>query len=460
MNSIDNNSDLESVDTDFEEPTARNLVDFVLESDAKIFKKFLPEIRKLDTDSFKNMFYGNKSYDYNIKNKLNFNLLLDKFENFKCLLEEWYEDEEKYDYLKELWEKYISIESLRDKTEKEIEDFLIGKKIQYTSWPQKIKDQFLIIIQNTKKTLIFACKKSYEKLSNSIKNLLDKLYSVSKYYQKKGKELFSKLTNNQIFIIAKKYLNIDVEKFHFLLSPLMDMISDYHNKALKFLSETGGNLIDFLTKDFSDLKGNTDYKYITSALYSAVSLYNLYKSYENYQMTKAQLERIKLYGDKINEIENKFNEHKKRIKDLSEKNIQDINQLNLELDYCVKLIQEDKEEIVKLIIEIKGCLKAKIQQRKSLAIDMLTSSIKIGFGIFGAISTKDGFSRALNSMGVAANGISMIFDGVNIKNLTEMVEILEKDLEKAKNVEKKIDEELKKLIRRLNENNEAAPTFC
>ena len=124
------------------------------------------------------------------------------------------------------------------------------------------------------------------------------------------------------------------------------------------------------------------------------------------------------------------------------------------------MIQEDKEEIVKLIIEIKGCLKAKIQQRKSLAIDMLTSSIKIGFGIFGAISTKNGFSRALNSMGVAANGISMIFDGVNIKNLTEMVEILEKDLEKAKNVEKKIDEELKKLIRRLNENNEAAPTFC
>ena len=458
MNSKDDNSDLESVDTDFEEPTARNLVDMVLKSDAKMYRKFLPEIRKLDSVSFKNMFYGNKNYDYKIKNRLNFNLLLDKFDNFKCLLEEWYEDKDTYDYIKELWEKYISIEILKDKTEKEIEDFLIGKKIQYTSWPQKIKDQFLIIIQNTKKTLIFACKKSYEKLPNKIKILLDKLYSVSKYYQKEGKELLSKLTNNQIFIIAKKYLNIDVENLAILLIPIMEMISDYHNKALNFLLETGCNIIDFFNKDFSDLKENVDGQFIASVLYSAASVYNLYKSYKNYQMTKAQLEKIKLYEDKINEIEKQFEEHKKIIEDLPEKNIQDINVLNLELDNCVKLIREDKEKIVKLIIEIKECLKEKIRQKNSLAMDMVVSGFKIGIGLFGAFLTK-GFSCTLNSIGAAANGVSMVFDGVNIKNLIDMVEILEKALEKAKNVEKKIDDELEKLKQRLNENKDAAPTF-
>ena len=142
MNSKDDNSDLESVDTDFEEPTARNLVDMVLKSDAKMYRKFLPEIRKLDSVSFKNMFYGNKNYDYKIKNRLNFNLLLDKFDNFKCLLEEWYEDKDTYDYIKELWEKYISIESLKDKTEKEIEDFLIGKKCNIKVRLKRLKTNF------------------------------------------------------------------------------------------------------------------------------------------------------------------------------------------------------------------------------------------------------------------------------------------------------------------------------
>ena len=251
---------------------------------------------------------------------------------------------------------------------------------------------------------------------------------------------------------------IDVENLAILLIPIMEMISDYHNKALNFLLETGCNIIDFFNKDFSDLKENVDGQFIASVLYSAASVYNLYKSYKNYQMTKAQLEKIKLYEDKINEIEKQFEEHKKIIEDLPEKNIQDINVLNLELDNCVKLIREDKEKIVKLIIEIKECLKEKIRQKNSLAMDMVVSGFKIGIGLFGAFLTK-GFSCTLNSIGAAANGVSMVFDGVNIKNLIDMVEILEKALEKAKNVEKKIDDELEKLKQRLNENKDAAPTF-
>ena len=117
------NSELNSLETDFEEHSARDLVDLLLENDVKSYRKFLPEIRKLDSNSFKNMFYGNKNYNYNIKNKFQFSQLLNKFENFKFLLEEWYEENDKYIYIKELWEKYISIESLRDKEENEIVNF-------------------------------------------------------------------------------------------------------------------------------------------------------------------------------------------------------------------------------------------------------------------------------------------------------------------------------------------------
>lgn len=457
MNSTDDYSDLDSVDTDFEEQPARDLVDLVLEGDVKFYRKLLPEIRKLDSDSFKNMFQGNKDYDYHIKNKHNFNELLKKFENFKYLLEEWYEDKDTHIYIKELWQKYISIESLRDKTEKEIEDFLFKNNIEYKSWPERIKNQFLNIIRNTKNTLIFACKKSYEKLPKSIKNLLDKLYSISIYYKKKGNELFSKLSNNQFFIVAKKFLNIDLENSGFLLSTIIGIISQRQEKAIDYLFDIGDNLFEFFT--LNNFTKNINGQFIASALYSVFSLYNLYYSYENCKMIKAELEKIKVYEDKINEIDIKFEEHKKMIESLSESDIHDINIYNLKLEQCVESIREDKEKIANLIKEIKARIEEKIRQKNSKITDMIFLGLKVGIGIAGAIATK-GSSCALNTISTAANGISMIFDGIDIKNLIEMVEKLEKALEKAENIERKIDDELKKQIQRLNENKDAAPTFC
>ena len=274
MNSINDSFELDSVDTDFKEQSARDLVDLILENDVKIYRKFLPEIRKLDSNSFKNMFCGNKNYNYVIKNKPQFNQLLNKFENFKFLLEEWYEDTDTYAYIIELWEKYISIESLRDKKEKEIEDFLSEKKIHYISWPQRIKEQFLKIIQNTKDTIIFACKKSFEKLPNLMKNILGKLYSMSQYCCKTGKNMFSNLSKNQIFIILRKCFNIDEEKLAILSNTFIDLVSSYQDKASELILSSG-NCLSLLPENYSDeLKGNNG-PLIGSVLYSVISFYSL-----------------------------------------------------------------------------------------------------------------------------------------------------------------------------------------
>ena len=233
MNSTADYSEFDSMETDFEEHSARGLVDFLLENDVKSYRKFLPEIRKLDSNSFRNMFYGNKNYNYNIKNKFQFSQLLDKFENFKFLLEEWYEENDKHIYIKELWEKYISIESLRDKKEKEIEDFLSGKDIEYISWPQRIKKQFLKIIQNTKDTIIFAYRKTFKKIPDLMKNFLGKLYTISQYCCKHGKNMFSNLSKNQIFIILRKYYNIDLEKLAILSNTFIDLVSGCQEKSFR-----------------------------------------------------------------------------------------------------------------------------------------------------------------------------------------------------------------------------------
>lgn len=134
----------------FDELKTRELVYFLLKNDIIVYRKLIPEIKKLDSLAFENMFKGipfkNKDnadgYDYNVKNKKEFGKLLDKFDNFYIILEQWYKNEEYYKYLKDIWIKYISIENLKYKNEKQLEEILKSNSINYISWPTNIKEDF------------------------------------------------------------------------------------------------------------------------------------------------------------------------------------------------------------------------------------------------------------------------------------------------------------------------------
>jgi len=452
-------SDQESVDTDFEEQSARELADFILENDVKFYRKFRPEVKKLDSKSFKNMFSGNKNYNYNIRNKIHFNQLVTKFENFKFLLEEWYEDKDTYIYIKQLWEKYISIESLKDKKEEEIENFLTEKKIDYASWPQRIKDQFLNIIQNTKNTIIFTFKQSYQKLPNLMKSLLNNLYKFSEYCQEKGNKLFSSLSKNQIFILAKYLFNIDINNFPSFASLISQTVSSFEKKALEFALENGASLLNINPENYSEsLKGENG-PILGASIYSIMAFYNLYNSYNNYENTKSQMIKINGYEKKIDEIELDFEMHRKKIEDLSNNKALNLLEYNSELENCVKLIREDKEKIIKIIEGIKKLIDQNNEQKKDKILDIAGSVVKVGIGIIGGLSVK-GVSRLINFGGAIMNGGSAILDALTINKLNENIEKLEIILAKAKKIESKIDNELKKLKELIEENADAAPTFC
>jgi hypothetical protein len=452
-------SDQESVDTDFEEQSARELADFILENDVKFYRKFRPEVKKLDSKSFKNMFSGNKNYNYNIRNKIHFNQLVTKFENFKFLLEEWYEDKDTYIYIKQLWEKYISIESLKDKKEEEIENFLTEKKINYASWPQRIKDQFLNIIQNTKNTIIFTFKQSYQKLPNLMKSLLNNLYNFSEYCREKGNKLFSNLSKNQLFILAKHLFNIDINNFPSFANIILQSVSSFEKKTLEFAIENGSYLLNINPKNYSDILKGEKGPTLGASIYSIMAFYNLYNSYNNYENTKSQMSKINGYEKKIDEIELDFEMHRKKIEDLSNNKALNLLEYNSELENCVKLIREDKEKIIKIIEEIKKLIDQNNEQKKDKILDIAGSVVKVGIGIIGGLSVK-GVSSLINFGGAIMNGGSAILDALTINKLNENIAKLEIILAKAKTIESKIDNELKKLKELIEENADAAPTFC
>lgn len=100
-----------------EENKKRNLVYYLLEDDIMIYKKLIPEIQSLNTEAFKNLFEGNKNYNYSENNVTNFQKLSKKFNNFNQVLEQFYNEDIYYPYLKELWIKNIYIGKLNDEIE-------------------------------------------------------------------------------------------------------------------------------------------------------------------------------------------------------------------------------------------------------------------------------------------------------------------------------------------------------
>ena len=226
------------------------------------------------------------------------------------------------------------------------------------------------------------------------------------------------------------------------------------DKVTKLAIEASGLIFDIFSDDYSEImEGNTG-QIIASVLYSAMSFSNLYNSYENYKMTKAQMEKVKEYKSKIDVIEKNFLEHKKIIDNLSDKGVLDfdIKKFNEELIRCAQLLYEDKEKIVKLILELKEIIEEKKRQKNSAILNIVTSGLKVAYGIVGVALTK-GSVCTFNAIGAGVNGMSLIFDGIRISDLKEMMENLEKTLSRAKDIERKINNELQKLREKIIKNN-------
>ena len=457
-------------ETDFDETSARNVTNIILKDDIKTYKKYLPQIKRLDSDAFKNMFQGNKEYEYNIQNRYHFNLLLDKFNNFSTLLDEWYEEEDKYDYIKQLWLKYISIESMKNKTESEIQNFLSTKNINYSSWPSSIKEKFLQICANTEQTIIYKFKKSFEKLPNTVKKLLGVIYSISKYCSENGKKLFQNFSFNYIFSIIKKYIGIDLDnnsklkeicislcKFFKIDDFKMENILEYlKNIIAEFpLMQSSKNIIQVST-NLASVFDST----IGSICYGIIGIYNLTSAFLSYSKIIKSMEKIKGFEKAVDEINKRFQEHKKIVDEKLESNkSRDIENLNSTIEICIEYIKHDKIDIIELIKQIKDCLdECKLMEKEKIA-KIIASIIQAGVGVVACILT-GGISCILYIGGALLNGATVVLEGININHLKTNIKELERILKKANDLEKEIDEELERIANILKENNDSIPSFC
>ena len=163
----------------FNEEKARSLVNYLLEKDVRTYSKLLPEIQSLNSEEFHKLFNG-EEYNYNVINKKEFKQLANKFNNFFMILDCYYEEDQYYPYIQDLWINNICIEDLGE------DDYITTLKkytIKYDEWPQDLKLKFKYLMKNTEGTRIYELKQKFETQYSSYYKLVQNLMQLKQKFE-------------------------------------------------------------------------------------------------------------------------------------------------------------------------------------------------------------------------------------------------------------------------------------
>jgi hypothetical protein len=443
---------------DFDEQSAREVTCIILQKDIKAFKKFLKPISKMDKISFCKMFKGDLTYKYPISNIIQFNLLLDKFNNFHFLLEEWYTDKNTYDYIKELWLNYISMESLREKNPGQIKNYLISQGIQFDDWKDEYKKKFIEICRNTKDRVIEMFKKVYANLPESMKKLAGNLVSFGESCKEAGNFILGNFTPIYIVSFIGTFCHVVAKDLPLIKDVCLNLVSTFKQKGFNIT-----NFLNFFKANscqFKELATKCLSSPFATAMYGISSLLKIFSTVEEYKQIDKMLDQIKIFEDQIKKIRESFKIHQKEIEDiLKVSSYLSPETLNSKLNICVSLIKIDKENIQNLLSNINFAIKQSEDMKTQQAFSIAGGIVQVGIGVTGAILTC-GLSCVIYGVGAIANAVSVILSGINIDKLKDIVKKLKEKLEEAKALEKDINKCYDEIQNILKENEKVNPKFC
>ena len=437
----------------FNEDKAREITNYLLKNDIKIYRQFIPLINRFNSEQFEKLFNGIDDYDYKIKMHYHFQLLIAKFNNYKNLLLEWYEDNENYKYLKELWLKNISFESLINMKDIEIEQCLENKDIYINEWPKDKKEIFLLNLRDSRNTIYKRIKRFFSSIPEKLKKLLELINSLTIELEKKGIGDIASNLLNYGSSIALIFANCPQ------LSTYRDICKDFITNLPSKISFKEG--IEYIKQNLPNYKGILKSIYDkkgTKALYVLTSLYNLGSSIYNIFSINKLMKEIddKDYENEIKKIEDEFRNDRKNIH--ADLNSCDISQYDKILKEGIDKIENHEKKLRDIIIGINKYIE-EVETKKGSQISSLIGGIaQLGIGIEGGIVT-GGVTSAIYFASSGLNAISVIINGVNIDKLRDLNKKLLSFKQKADSLHNEIKNELYELNSLLKADQEAAPIY-
>ena len=169
-------------------PQKRKLAEYLLSHDINLFKRHLEEMKNLNDEEFNELFEGNTKYNYTVSNKDGFRQLAQKFEDNKDLILEWYDKEDYYYCVLQIWKPNILQKLKLSEDENERNTILTKYRIDINIWDDKFREHFQLII-DTKPIKSFAERmKNYMKADYGDFDELIKLVHHCKKKVEKGED--------------------------------------------------------------------------------------------------------------------------------------------------------------------------------------------------------------------------------------------------------------------------------
>ena len=478
----------------------RKMAEFLLGSDLNIFKRHLPEVKKLNDEEFNELFEGNTEYKFNVSNEREFRQLAQKFQDNKEILIQFYGNEEYYSCILQIWRPNI-LQSLKSAESQQKKDEILRRhKIDISQWDDNFRDDFTIIIDTPPiedllaqrfKNYIQAdygdfdeliknvdrCKKKVQNdeeshcnktlranLETSMSKVIkDMIPTYLKNLEKELSQVKDKEKENAIRDILDSGLRKENEK------KLIDKVKKIYEKQefdpLSFDFNKESNKIKELGEKFNReeyakyafgedvvvFKG-TDISEKAEVIFSnkivkdailGLSMANLTYSVSHLNQTLMNYNQFsEQFKSRIDIIRKNFYKHQSEVKIIDDE--EDVDILIEQITVIGQKFNQDLSDVNELIEEIKDAINNVKTEKNKTIFNMVLSGGGIVVGFVGMTVTKgnDSIDYAKAS---AAQVFSLISNAVDIHTQNKALKEFDDYLKEAENLRSKINEEIDKL---------------
>lgn len=467
----------------------RELAIYLVENDYSIFSQHLNEVKNLNDEQFINLFKGNTDYKgFNSSDLSGFLNLVQKFQDNRELLINWYREKKYYKIILDLW-KSKAIPILKGKSESEQEIILKNNRIDTSNWDDEFYRHFKSIINCSEEDIIAKrmkkyieanygnideyvkleekCRQNVEQNENTScgKHLMDNLetsmYNKIKmvgtlFFEKYSKDfdnMSKDIRNRQEQVAIEKLVKsgITESKSKEILKKVMkeykekkytknytfnanNELKDVKDFSIKF---TKGEIDELKFKDKSEIFfSNKMVKHATLGL-SLINLsYSILHLGQKLMDNNNLKEQIKI---RLDSIKRTFKQHKDNLK------------IPLDIDEAVKYIKskykdfnDDLNAVNQLMEDIDLAINNQENERNKAIKQTCFSGLGAGFSFFGVAVTKgsDRIEYAASSISnILTSGISATDIVMTQKNINQ----LRASLKEAENLEKQIQQQIENL---------------
>ena len=482
----------------------RKMAEFLLGSDLNIFKRHLPEVKKLNDEEFNELFEGNTEYKFNVSNEREFRQLAQKFQDNKEILIQFYGNEEYYSCILQIWRPNI-LQSLKSAESQQKKDEILRRhKIDISQWDDNFRDDFTIIIDTPPiedllaqrfKNYIQAdygdfdeliknvdrCKKKVQNdeeshcnktlranLETSMSKVIkDMIPTYLKNLEKELPNIYSQVKDkekeNAIRDILDSGLRKENEKK--LIDKVkkiyekqeFDPLSFDFNKESNKIKELGEkfNREDYAKYAFGEdvvvFKG-TDISEKAEVIFSnkivkdavlGLSMANLTYSVSHLNQTLMNYNQFsEQFKSRIDIIRKNFYKHQSEVKIIDDE--EDVDILIEQITVIGQKFNQDLSDVNELIEEIKDAINNVKTEKNKTIFNMVLSGGGIVVGFVGMTVTKgnDSIDYAKAS---AAQVFSLISNAVDIHTQNKALKKFSDYLNEAEKLRSKINEEIDKL---------------